>query len=375
MLKSVVATSPASRAFSAAVLAFVAALAVFGCSFKLDDVRTSSEVGECAAGLASCVGGAVQCETDLRAASDHCGACFHSCLGGTCTDGRCQPAVLGVAAGRPYGIALDSQFVYFTDNTGGTVYRVVKTGDPSTLVTLATGQRGLNLVAADPEPNGAVYFSRGGDDGGVSKVSKTGGQVTVVAPVGDAWEIALDQTNLYFTAVGGLYRVPKAGGALTKLATLSENPGSVAIDGDSIYFNDKQYGTVNRLPKDGSSTVAEVIAEQQPMPDGIAVDDKNVYWTCYSAAEVIRCSKQNPQDQQTLASDQFQPNGIVSDGGFVYYTAYGSGTVSRVSVTGGVPLLLAQCDTPLRVAVDESYAYFTASGQLNQAPGVFRVPK
>jgi len=46
-----------------------------------------------------------------------------------------------------------------------------------------------------------------------------------------------------------------------------------------------------------------------------------------------------------------------------------------VSATGGQPLLLAQCDSPVRVAVDESYVYYTASGRQNNAPGVFKVPK
>ncbi|MBN1605356.1 MAG: SMP-30/gluconolactonase/LRE family protein [Polyangiaceae bacterium] len=361
------------RAPGCVLLALVAAVAELGCSFKLDAVQ--GDPGECSAGFASCAGGATRCETDLRTTSAHCGACSHSCLGGACTDGRCQTALLGGATGRPYGIALDSEFVYFIDNTGGTVNKVAKSGDPTSPLVLASGQIGVNLVAAEAELDGAVFFTLGGPDGGVSKVNKTPGPVTVVASVPDAWEIALDQTDVYFTAVGGLYRVPKTGGAPTRLATLSDNPGSVAIDGDTVYFNDKEAGTVNRLPKDGSSTVAEVLANLQAMPDGIAVDQSNVYWTCYGGEAVARCSKQDASDRQTLASDQSRPNGIAADGAFVYYTAHDSGTVSRVSMTGGEPLLLARCDTPLRVALDESYTYFTASGRLNNAPGVFRVPK
>jgi hypothetical protein len=374
ILKSVLATSPDLRAPGAVLLALVAAGVGSGCSFELDEVRNSSGAVECPPGFASCVAGAATCGTDLRTTPDHCGACFHSCLGGTCTDGRCQAAVLGGAAGRPYGISLDSEFVYFVDNTGGTVNKVAKNGDPSTFVSLATGQRGVNLVTAEPEPRGAVFFSLGGPEGGIRRVSKTGGSVTVVASVPDAWDIALDETNAYFSAVGGLYRVPKTGGTPTRLATLSGNPGSVAIDGDAIYFNDKANLTVNRLPTDGSSTVAEVLADQQPMPDGIAVDERNVYWTCYSGDAVVRRSKQDPADRQTLALGQPQPNGIAADGPFVYYTTY-SGTLSRVPVTGGPTLLLALGDSPIRVAVDDAYAYFTASGQVYTAPGVFKVPK
>lgn len=40
-----------------------------------------------------------KCETDLRTASQHCGACGHDCLGGECQDGVCQPLVIASVAG------------------------------------------------------------------------------------------------------------------------------------------------------------------------------------------------------------------------------------------------------------------------------------
>lgn len=358
------------------LLALLAVAAGFGCSFELNEVKTSPL--ECPTGFGSCEpGGATTCETDMRTSSEHCGACGHSCLDGSCTNGQCEPELLGESTGRPYGVALDSEFVYFVDNTGGTINKIDKSGDKDTLVVLASDQEGATFLAADPGTDGSIYFTRMGAGGGVSKVAKTAGSATVLANVDNSWELAIDDDYVYFTAANGLHRVAKTGdtNSLTQLATLSGNPGSVATDADHVYFNDKEAGRVYRLPKRESSASLEILADYQSSPDGIALDNENVYWTCFGTDTVYRRPKQADTERKVLAVGQPQPNGIAAAGEFVYYTSYQGGMVIRVSASGGGPLLLAVCDTPIRVAVDESYVYYTASGQRTTAPGLFKVPK
>src|SRR5262245_7861561 len=40
------------------------------------------------------------CSEDIEANAEHCGRCGHSCLGGACVQGRCQPRRLAVVTGE-----------------------------------------------------------------------------------------------------------------------------------------------------------------------------------------------------------------------------------------------------------------------------------
>lgn len=49
----------------------------------------------------------------------NCGACGHSCLGGTCTNGACNPFDFNAPTGEsPLGIVADSSYVYWSDQVG-----------------------------------------------------------------------------------------------------------------------------------------------------------------------------------------------------------------------------------------------------------------
>lgn len=352
-----------------------------GCMFELGEVKDRVEV-PCAEGFASCEGEPT-CGTNLATSADHCGACGRSCLGGTCTNGRCPRQTLTTVGMLPYGIALDETHVYYTDRDGGVLRKMPKAGGPP--VELATNQESITFVAVDPGTTGFVYFTRNGANGGVSKVPKApGGSVVTLASIPWGWEIAIDETNVYFTTggpenppvalTGSLQRVPKTGGAATKLATMTTQPGSIALDADSIFFADKEGRTVSRLSK-ASPSAPELIATSQAGPDGIAIDGDNLFWTCYEGDTVVVSPKQ-PDAYTVLANRQVRPNGITAGGNFAYYSTYMGNTIGRVSANGGPPLILAEVDTPIRLALDEQYVYFTGNGEETDGPrGVYRVPR
>jgi hypothetical protein len=66
---------------------------------------------------------------DTSGDSNHCGACNHSCLGGTCAKGRCQPVTLLKSADLPSTLALDgSRFYVGLQGGSGGVLECAQTG-------------------------------------------------------------------------------------------------------------------------------------------------------------------------------------------------------------------------------------------------------
>jgi hypothetical protein len=88
------------------------------------------------------------------------------------------------------------------------------------------------------------------------KAPKTGGAEAVLAPAGGAIaDIALDDTNVYFTvkgtaADGTVGRVSKDGGTPTVLATGQAQPAGIVVDATSVYWTCQ--GTDENQHKDGS---------------------------------------------------------------------------------------------------------------------------
>jgi hypothetical protein len=101
---------------------------------------------------------------DLGNDPSNCGVCGHSCLGGACVAGACQPVRLA-SAGSVGGIALDDGFVYYAETN--TISRVpIAGGEPKVLVTLP-GQLALATLAIDA---GHLYFAY--DDGATPTIAR-----------------------------------------------------------------------------------------------------------------------------------------------------------------------------------------------------------
>jgi hypothetical protein len=178
--------------------------------------------------------------------------------------GPATPTDISVASNFTGGIAVDSTYAYFTNNSGGpigAVDRVPKVGIEPTVdggrqIALASNQENPAAIAIDSV--NVYWLSTGTEandytDGALLSVPIGGGTVTTLASgLDQPWGLAVDSTNLYWTNVassGSVMSVPIGGdgGTVTTLASGLGEPTAITVDSTSVYWVDNMSGTVVQL--------------------------------------------------------------------------------------------------------------------------------
>lgn len=297
---------------------------------------------------------------DLNRDANNCGACGHSCGGGACSAGQCQPVVIASGQQSPLGIAVSGGNVYFAAFSGGTVMKVPTAG--GTVTTLATGQNFPTDVATDGTN---VYWTDAGStansetDGAVMKVPVGGGTVTALAsnqhfPNG----VAVNGTSVFWTnrnnlisgSNGGVFKVPVGGGAATTLLS-GGNPYGIVLDSSNVYFTDDA-GSVEKMTLAGANLVTLGTSSE---PTSITVDATNVYWT--GAGNQVLKVPVGGGTTTTIASTAVS-FGIAVDSTGVYYTT--GSTINKVAPGATAPVTLATGQSgSWGIATDATNVYWT----------------
>jgi hypothetical protein len=300
--------------------------------------------------------------------SHNCGACFHDCLGGACSGGKCQPfPLLAPDAGiNPYSLAQDDASLYWVDNMN---YVVGRTDKVKGGVTVTYARTDGTTVDVDTS---AVYW---GDGTGIWRCPKAGctSSPAMVATVGQGVGVLSVEQNgslIYFKDespdTASLYSVHKLGTNETGVLVFSGDAGiqNIANDGQSVYLTADD-GLLHVVRLDGGAPVA-IGTPNSAGSDAIAYDQNVVYWTidAPSAGAVIATSTLSLQST-SLAASQPYPISVASDGTNVYWVTIPGLNRVNAGIEGclvgscAVSVVSSPYTAPLSVVVDSTAVYWS----------------
>lgn len=322
----------------------------------------------CNAGFAHCgTTNATGCETSIEKDPLNCGACGHSCLGGACTNGKCEPFQLA-STSQPSGLAVDKTHVYFTAPSLGSIDRV---------------QRDGTCMPASPCPQ--AFAGAGAGD---PLTGQTRGPTAIVS----------DGTDVYWTADAAGLVVKRSAtlppGPLKTLGSAtSTNPGYLALGGGKLWWT-IGFANVDNAPHvrgvnpdaTGLTTVASYGAPiaQFAGRGGVATDGTSIYWASEKVSAVYHAAFADPPCNEgasgavpckTYGGGASNPYGVAVDDTFVYWTEPNTGTVKRAPKAGGAASFIAtNQDQPQAIAVMGTFVYWgnslATAGSIRRAPQV-----
>jgi len=279
-----------------------------------------------------------------------CAYCGHDCLNAKCTNGACEPGVVGTGPG--YALALGTVDVFTHNDAGQELFRVGRSATdqdaPTLVATLST--RPMRILVS----GNTVYVSQLGS---IVRVPASGAGVspetfTAHANADDrANDLLVDGDYVYFVAnyAPGFRR--KGLGASGGEEVVAEAKQSIAVRADASAFYFVEYGngsdgTVQRVPREylGNVTQADTVVSGLAFPAGIELMGDSLYFT--EGSKLYRTAK-TAKDQTSLspiAEFGKEISALGTDGCSLYLTEGMNdpeGKVWRVSPDGGEKKQLA----------------------------------
>ena len=110
---------------------------------------------------------------------------------------------------------------------------------------------------------------------------------------------------------------------------------SLAINGTTIYFTDRDHGTVSSLPTAGAATPA-MIASEQAMPTVIVADDHGVYWANQGDNTLMKAPLPTGAAAPLIPAFAAAPvSGLALHAGTLFFS--NGNNVSKVDTTAATP--------------------------------------
>jgi hypothetical protein len=315
------------------------------------------------------------CEIELTTNAAHCGRCGHSCLGGVCSDGKCQPIAIASMQHGPGAIAVSASHIYWVNHgddsgSGGAVMRLPVEGGPASPVASAeTGATGIALSSTD------VYWTSMVDGGAVRKVSQAGGSAVTFAASAGATTVAVSSTQVAWieatSTQTNLKIAPLSGGAATTVAMAAEKSsairGQLAMDAARVYWV-TPLGVYAAMLGGGSQ---DMLAPYPGNAYGLVVDKSNLYWSNLSdGGAVMKLALPATAPAVAMAEGRHGPQMLALDSDHLYWAENGSvngdsTAIVTVSLAGGVATVLyhwprvGSLDLPTGIVIDDKAIYWS----------------
>lgn len=304
-------------------------------------------------------GGGGSCNADLTSDASNCGACGHSCNGGTCQASACQPVVLALGQNTPQGIAVDATNVYWT-TTDGNVLKVPIAGGNST--TLATGQSNPLGIALDDTH---VYWANDVAGGQIQAVGLTGGTVqTLATSQASPQSVAVAAGNIFWTVNGKVERLPLTGGTPVDMATAQGALGGLTADSNNLYWASVGQMAIRSLSLANGGAATNLVTDQDTVLS-LRLHNGALYWASDDLSQGsvggVFSVPAGGGAPTTLATGQ-HGHTVAVDDKFVYWTDDTANRIVRVAIAGGTPQVMAANQaTPTDLAIDAQNIYWVNS--------------
>ncbi len=275
---------------------------------------------------------------DLPTDGKNCGACGHSCFGGACANGACQPAIVA-KADHPHGccLAVDGASVYWAEwdfqAKNGRLMRAPLGGMPTPIVPLTEEPW---HIATD----GKTLFL--GSMAGMQSVPATGGSLTVIAPMAGGGNFIVDHGYLYWSGPMGFQRRSLSDNTdAVLLGGVYVNSVAVTADQKTAFyvgaFPNRMTPAVVKVPLDGSAPTA--LADEPGFGAGAALDAASFYWISAdnTGPGPLKSIPLGGGTSDVVANGK-QIYGLAGDGKSVYWN--NAGVVYALPSGGGMPVAL-----------------------------------
>jgi hypothetical protein len=232
----------------------------------------------------------------------------------------------------PYGIAVDSTFIYWANAETGYIGRAKLNGtsvEPTWLHTEATAVVG---IAVD---SGHIYWAAG-PTAYIGRATIAGASIekTWLHNGTGAEGIAVNAANIFWTESGGFIgRATIAGASIESewLTIEATPPSGIALTATHIYWSSGSTNTIGRAPLTEPTKTEPRWITGASEPRGIAVDAAHIYWVNEATGylgHALLAGEEVSQYWMPVQQAQF-PGAVAINAEYVYVTAYAKNTITR----------------------------------------------
>jgi hypothetical protein len=193
------------------------------------------------------------------------------------------------------------------------------------------------FTVRNPNTGGGLYVAPFDGSAPAALIAGTSRNPIGVGTDGDAIFVAFSGTQGNGFHDGSIARLNADGSDLTVLAADLEQPTTLAVDGDHVYYRTLEpmtFGTIWRLPTSGPAAPELVVASGSLDLGAIyewTVGRGTVLFTTYFLDKVIQYDPVSGEEIE-LAQDPQDPFGIAADQQFVFWVGYdATGALSAVA--------------------------------------------